>query len=248
MPRSRRSCTHSSILTFRGTFRTASFQSHVAIHSVYLGLWKSATACFLHAPYIHFTMSKEPSVSVQGEASQPQASTSGSNQQSSAQRPAEGSSTSTAARQDGTSEGQPAAGQNGETGDQAKDDKNETPEELRQELESLRRELAAQLQKKQSLDRQLVCRTHVFPPKYSDWLTKRLLMCTLYARLDRCPTSQRYTLSKRLTSQSTSQPVQTMQPSATSSKAMIRTSRLAQQLQKRRARSNRLPPRGVTAV
>lgn len=99
-------------------------------------------------------MSKEPSPPAQGEVTQPEASTSGSKPASQTQE-ANKDGSSSQNKHDAVAEGA-ADEQNGEP-EATKEDKNETPEELRQELETLRRELAAQLQKKHSLDRQLVC-------------------------------------------------------------------------------------------
>lgn len=103
---------------------------------------------------VDWTMSKEPSPPAQGDETQPEASTSGSKPASQAQTASKDGSNSQNVQHGNADD--IAGGQNGES-EAAKEDKNETPEELRQELESLRRELAAQLQKKHSLDRQLVC-------------------------------------------------------------------------------------------
>lgn len=102
-------------------------------------------------------MSKEPSPPDQGDETHRQASTSGSRQASQSQEaPKDGSSGNGQPKHDGNSGvGSQATGQEGGS-EPPTEDKNETPEELRQELEALRRELAAQLQKKHSLDRQLV--------------------------------------------------------------------------------------------
>lgn len=106
-------------------------------------------------------MSKDPSQPEQGEASQPQASTSGTNQQTQSSKdgtnPASESTNRPAQRDSGADSA--TAGHSG-NGEQSKEEKNETPDELRQELDQLRRDLAASLQKKQSLDRQLVCLLH----------------------------------------------------------------------------------------
>lgn len=108
-------------------------------------------------------MSKEPTSPAQGDESQPHASTSGSNQQSQQTGKDGAASTSNRPEQQSSGSDATAAGQNGPAAT-ATEEKNETPEALRQELDALRRELAAQLQKKQNLDRQLVCFMHVHTP------------------------------------------------------------------------------------
>jgi hypothetical protein len=101
-------------------------------------------------------MSNDPS---RQEVTEAQSSTNGSNNQATSSQQDDPSNSSHPGQTD--IEATQVNGQNGShTDGSSKVINPETPEEMRQELEALRKELATQLQKKQSIDRQLVCFEH----------------------------------------------------------------------------------------